>query len=128
MSDSCVHIPPTPHRTNLASNCLQPERERERATRPQFFSIFHVARYLGSLPRYMSYGRKYMFVCDTYLNSLRQVERPADELQVLGGTCLFIASKLREATPISVDSVVECGAYSYSIRDVRVSDQLCLPH
>lgn len=55
---------------------------------------------------------------DRYL-SLQKVERPADELQVLGGTCLFIASKLREATPISVDSVVECGAYSYSIRDVR---------
>ena len=47
-----------------------------------------------------------------------------EELQVLGGTCLFIASKLREASPLTVDGLVECGGYSYSIRDVRVSDQL----
>jgi len=55
---------------------------------------------------------------DRYL-SLHKVERPTEELQVLGATSLFIASKLREATPLSVDGLVECGGYSYSIRDVR---------
>lgn len=30
-----------------------------------------------------------------------------------------MASKLRESTPLSVDGLVECGEYSYTIRDVR---------
>lgn len=55
---------------------------------------------------------------DRYL-SLAKVESPRDELQVLGATCLFLASKLREVTPLSVDGLCECGGYSYTIRDIR---------
>lgn len=51
--------------------------------------------------------------------STKMVECPVEELQVLGATCLFIASKLRETASISVDCLVEWGSFAYSIRDVR---------
>lgn len=57
-------------------------------------------------------------ILDRYL-SISPVESPREELQLLGAVSLFLASKLREATPISVAGLCENGGYSYNCGEVR---------
>lgn len=62
-------------------------------------------------PLAMSYLDRFLSVC--------KIQRPV--FQLVGATCLLIASKLREITPITADRLVYYAANSFKTEDVWVS-------